>query len=211
MKSTKTLGHCQCCGRQQAVQGGLMSKHGYTVEHGWFQGVCSGNRYKPMEHDRSETDSIVEDIRKEIPVLLEKAAAVEAGLVFPKSITRRSYDFTTRKSLSVEVAYEEATVREQQDACKSLAWDLKRRAAMGESFANQLEAIANKVHGQALQEVEKKVKQIINVGDVKISSTTGLTYTVTKVVGPRVYWKTIRPLDGKEINSWMGSQAWRKM
>ena len=38
-KEIQIRGNCQCCGKEQAVVGGLMSKHGYTVENGWFSGV----------------------------------------------------------------------------------------------------------------------------------------------------------------------------
>ena len=59
--ATQTRGHCQLCGRQQAVRGG-MSAHGYTVANGWFQGVCQGHHHKPLETDRSITDQMVIDV-----------------------------------------------------------------------------------------------------------------------------------------------------
>jgi hypothetical protein len=42
-------GSCQCCGAQQKLPGDILSKHGYTVEYGWFSGVCKGSGHKPFE------------------------------------------------------------------------------------------------------------------------------------------------------------------
>lgn len=64
-KSTKIQlrGNCPCCGRDQAVlASGRMSKHGYTVEQGWFQGVCSGDSHAPMQKDRVVTDRIIAQV-----------------------------------------------------------------------------------------------------------------------------------------------------
>lgn len=48
-------GTCQACGRQQAVNNktGLLAKHGYTVDYGYFSGTCGGSDRKPLE---AETD-----------------------------------------------------------------------------------------------------------------------------------------------------------
>lgn len=42
-------GHCQVCGCSQKLPNGVMSKHGYTVEYGWFNGVCPGAGQLPYE------------------------------------------------------------------------------------------------------------------------------------------------------------------
>lgn len=42
-------GHCQICGRFQKLPGGLLSKHGYTKEWGFFSGVCPGAGFLPFE------------------------------------------------------------------------------------------------------------------------------------------------------------------
>ena len=209
MSKIQVRGNCQCCGRQQAIVGGLMSKHGYTVEHGWFNGVCSGNHYAPMQKSRAETDSIVADIRAEIPKLLAKAEQVENGTLFPEFVTKRIYNHETRKSEKKLIPFAEATVSEQRDASKSMAWALRSRASSGESFANQLESIANEVHGTELVKVEKKEVEPICVNDKKTNKETGMVYTCFKVEGARIWWTTVRPSDNKILKSWMGSQSWR--
>lgn len=209
-KDIQIRGNCQCCGKVQAVVGGLMSKHGYTVENGWFSGVCSGRNFQPMQFSRAETDSIVLSIRQEIPKLLAQAEQVEAGLLLPKTVTRRTYNAVARQRVTVEVPYSEATPSEQSDERNRLAWSLKHRASSGKSFADQLEAIADKVHGTALIEVAKKEVEQIRIGDKKTSKETNLIYTCFKVEGVRVWW-TATKQSGQQIKSWMGSQAWRKL
>lgn len=54
MPKATHLGTCQICGRKQKVSNnksslGKLSKHGYTVEWGWFNGVCAGAVELPFE------------------------------------------------------------------------------------------------------------------------------------------------------------------
>jgi hypothetical protein len=60
-------GHCQVCGAQQAVDNetGKLAKHGYTVEHGFFEGECPGSHNLPLEHDHTMTDNIIDDLTRQ--------------------------------------------------------------------------------------------------------------------------------------------------
>ena len=42
-------GHCQACGSLQKLPAGFLSIHGYTVESGYFSGVCQGAKHLPYE------------------------------------------------------------------------------------------------------------------------------------------------------------------
>lgn len=42
-------GHCQLCGHFQKLPGGRLAQHGYTVEWGFFEGVCPGTGGLPYE------------------------------------------------------------------------------------------------------------------------------------------------------------------
>ena len=60
MKTTHThRGHCQACGRVQAVDtaNNLLAKHGYTVDFGYFDGICKGSDRKPLEVDKSFSEA----------------------------------------------------------------------------------------------------------------------------------------------------------
>ena len=65
MKTTHThRGHCQACGRVQAVDttNNLLAKHGYTVDFGYFNGVCTGSDRKPLEIDKSFTEQTIVEL-----------------------------------------------------------------------------------------------------------------------------------------------------
>lgn len=47
-KATHT-GTCQCCGASQRLPEGVLSKHGYNVKWGFFEGVCKGAGELPYE------------------------------------------------------------------------------------------------------------------------------------------------------------------
>lgn len=58
-------GTCQACGRQHAVnvKSGLLAKHGYTVDWGFFNGTCQGSDHLPLEHDTALNLAIIDSLR----------------------------------------------------------------------------------------------------------------------------------------------------
>lgn len=58
MKATHN-GTCQVCGRMQAVKAKGLAKHGYTVEWGFFSGVCDGAGEAPVEESTEILDATV--------------------------------------------------------------------------------------------------------------------------------------------------------
>jgi hypothetical protein len=76
-------GHCQMCGREQAVRNGRVAKHGYTVANrgrfGWLRGTCSGHLFGPIETDRSMLDKCAAELREQAAKLRERAGLYESG------------------------------------------------------------------------------------------------------------------------------------
>jgi len=199
----QTRGICQCCGREQAIVNGKMAKHGYTVECGWFQGVCAGKNFAPMQVSRTETDSMVAAVRKEVAELIVKADKVASGDLLPTTITR-----SPRFKREV-IAFADAQSWEQKDAIKNMEFQFRRSAEMGADFANMMEKIANEFHGKELVKVEKKpAAEFIMPRDQKIDAQ-GNVCICTSVEGARVYFKFDK--NGKTYKTWIGSQAWRKL
>jgi hypothetical protein len=183
MQVTKQIrGNCQCCGRDQAVKNGTMAKHGYTVEHGWFNGVCSGERFAPIQVSRTQTDKIIAEILAEIPQLLAKAEQVVMGKLFPQFVVVGRYD--NRKT----IPYADADVRDQRHACEQMVWELRNRASAGKAFTETLTSIANEYHGKPLTEVAKKEAPTpIGINEVKIMN--GCRIVSTSVYGGKVNYK----------------------
>lgn len=151
-KKTQTRGNCPCCGNDQAVLArGTMSKHGYTVDQGWFRGVCDGDRYAPMQIQREVTDRIVADIRRQVVELGDTLALLEAGKTHPTHVDGR---YSLDLAGYVQIPWAEASDHQKKDAVRKAISQTKQMMYHGESMANTLEALVNKVHGQPLKEVE---------------------------------------------------------
>jgi hypothetical protein len=204
---TQIRGICQCCGREQAVVGGFMSKHGYTVDHGWFEGVCQGQHYAPMEISRERADLTIEQVRADCRVLRVKADALRSRRISPASAKSGKRTLTAKGDWDWEiVAFSQAPAYYQQEAIDSEVYRAQRRAEIGEAFANQLESLANKWHGQPLREVAPAAPTPkITLGDQRISPTYGVI-TAVRIVGARVYWKT-----PAGFGTSTSTQAWRKL
>ena len=150
-----------------------MSKHGYTVDNGWFNGVCSGRNYVPLQVSREHTDIIVAQVRADILQLITDADGVKAGVITPKTITIR----IGREK--VEVAFADASPHKQSQARDSKEWSLRSRASSGVSFADSMEKLATKLHGTALIKVAKKeAPEYISIGQQK--SANGTIYTLRR-------------------------------
>jgi hypothetical protein len=143
---TQTRGNCQCCGREQAVVNGMMSKHGYTVKQGWFSGVCSGRNYLPVQVSRVQTDKIIAEISAEIPELLATADKYKSEEITPK------FALTHKRE---EIPFEQASLRLQYEARTRMEWACRNRAKMGQDFIKTMTEIADKYHGQPLVKVSK--------------------------------------------------------
>lgn len=77
-------GTCQACGRAQAHFKGTIAKHGYTVDWGYFNGVCAGAEQLPLEQDKAFAERIINDLRTIIAPRADKLAAdLLAGTVQP--------------------------------------------------------------------------------------------------------------------------------
>lgn len=47
------VGTCQICGCVQKLPGGVLARHGYTLEYGFQNGTCSGSQNLPFEQDNT--------------------------------------------------------------------------------------------------------------------------------------------------------------
>jgi len=72
-------GTCQCCGRMQKLPNGKLSKHGYTVDHGWFQGVCLGAGELPFEQSTDLIQSLIEATENHITETQKKIEEIRTS------------------------------------------------------------------------------------------------------------------------------------
>jgi hypothetical protein len=197
------------CGRQQAVRGGI-SAHGYTVANGWFQGVCQGHRFAPMEKRRAETDSMIVEILEQAAALRIKADETLAGKHDPVEYDTGRRTNVNGKYVPVLELFAEASEYRQQDIRTRLAWNMTMRAKAGEDFAQYMGALADKVHGTELKVVAKPVPaERIQAGDKRLNSN-GTVLTAKYQDGQRVYYTFTRE-SGKVLTSWISPRSWRTL
>lgn len=201
-------GNCQHCGRDHAVvRGGYMAKHGYEVKNGYFNGVCQGDRAKSMQVDRAVADAIAVALKSNAVKLYLRADELETGrevlgmVEKPNSRIRRNDGSEPEK-----VEWSSLDKWDQQHVLRGVVHNIRQHAKGLTDFADDLVAIADKVHGQPLREVERQdAPAPVLVGESRISGG-GDTLTVRYVEGGRVYWTR-----GNGRHGWTGVQAWRKL
>jgi hypothetical protein len=210
MSKTQTRGNCPCCGREQAIlASGRMSKHGYTVENGWFNGVCGGDRFEPMQIQREVTDQIIITVRQDVKKLEAQAADLRSGRKV-LGLVPMPGEYVRRGEKPTMVEWKDLGEYKQQDALNSAIYGCESRARVGASFANDMERILNAVHGQPLKIVELDAAPApIRTGERRKSSS-GSILVCRYTERGRVYYTTTRD-DGSKFQSWEGVQSWRKM
>lgn len=153
---TQLRGHCQVCGREQAVdpsRSGLIHHHGYNLRFGYFQGTCTGHHSLPMEKDRTHTDSVIGAIRTNVARLRRRAAKLRAGTEILQTIRRSRYNRDARRSELVEIVFASLPAFEQARELEMEIADIEFRARSGEDFAIFLAALVEAKFGKPLRSV----------------------------------------------------------
>lgn len=155
-------GHCQVCGAQQAVDNktGMMAKHGYTVEHGFFEGECPGSHNLPLEHDHTMTDNIIGDLTRQADRIQKQ---IDDGI---KMVTHRYTERDTRVEKMVKLTEDNiesvyadlghfCTSRSWVDAVEMYEWKLKRQIIFLVGHCDMMTDLIAKRHGADLVPVER--------------------------------------------------------
>jgi len=78
MKATHD-GTCQVCGSFQKLPGNVLSKHGYTKEWGFFNGVCWGAGHKPFEVSKDLIEQAIARATENLEETRKESAELKAG------------------------------------------------------------------------------------------------------------------------------------
>ncbi len=204
MDKVQLRGHCQCCGRDQAVlTDGRMAQHGYDVKNGYFRGVCSGSRYHPIEKDREAAYSVIHSCRDEAATLRQRAVDYRSGAKHPEKVTTGWWDPVTRDKEMIPWA--DASAYQQRHALESAAWNAEGLARQAERFADGLLVIVEAYHGKPLQEVVKPVgPEPIAAGEKRVSKRGVIA--CEDVFKGMVKWRDERGFYGR-----MSTRAWRNL
>jgi hypothetical protein len=160
-------GSCQACGRVQAHQAnGLIAKHGYTVDWGFFNGICAGADRKPLEVDKTLTLQIIEQLRNDVaPKADKRAADLTSGAIEPTFYKRGKWDGRLCKFEEIKCDRADLDVYAAQRFIDAAIHRAKNDAAMARSHAAMLEKLIVARFGQPLIAVDHDArKQSLKVG-----------------------------------------------
>lgn len=208
-------GHCQGCGHLQAATSGVLAHHGYTVEHGYFHGTCYGARELPLEVSRELLDRNLEGVARQCERWEDEALKLEQREIDPKGKTVRERGPVVngrREHVDRFIPYAELKEWDKQTLRDHEVYMLRRNAKGLRQWADDMRALAEKVHGKPLIEIKvNDQSKVISVGDrvkvcgqevevTKIEGKTarGVSYSVNGQYLDHVFWIDA---DGKEY-SW---------
>lgn len=163
--STHT-GTCQACGRRQAVHvnTGMIAKHGYTTEYGFFNGTCAGSDELPLELDTAVNVATIAAMVK----FAEKHEAAAEADITKVLVEFGPYRFDRnrrfRETKMVDRAEFEATQPRYADFDRQVDIARMKHRSIARGVRADAEMLVNlreTVHGQPLQErkVEADIKR----------------------------------------------------
>jgi len=206
---TQTRGHCQCCGNDQAYTRGTIAQHGYTVKHGYFEGVCYGHQYAPLELDHTQTDRVIAILRADRVLFAERIVNLQNGTVYPATIACGLLVITNGRGVHSDVAFKDAPEWEQTRAVKLEVYRAESKSKQALDYIEFLTKCITLYHGKELTTVTLAAPaERIQGGDKRINEN-GLVMTAKYQDKGRVYFTYIHTSSGKTQTSWIGSRAWR--
>ena len=155
-KNDTYLGHCQACGRLQAihVKTGKIAKHGYTTDYGFFNGTCNGSDHLPMEQDILITNRQIELLVSHAAQLTEKSKQ-EAFETLPFTVHERGAggrrERRTIRLTPEEYAADKRFYGKWEHCVNNHRQSLARQAEYLTGIARDLEGWRGLYHGQPLQ------------------------------------------------------------
>ena len=203
---TQSRGHCQCCGNEQAVQRGAIAAHGYRVQNGWFEGVCNGRIYAPVEESRVRADEVVASIRREVAELRAKAERALTGGCDPETY-KSGYHYVLEpqwKCVEEFSPFADAPDFKKADVRESISRNLLGKAQAGEQFADFIAGVVAEFHGKPLIIVAKsEPAPRICEGEKRVGKK-GI-YVVFRVEGKRIWYRH----EGQSGIFAISPRAWR--
>lgn len=205
----QTRGHCQCCGAIQAANA-FVAKHGYRVQHGYFEGVCRGHNYQPIEVNREQADIIIRNVLDDVADIGRRIELLEAGKSHPATVSTGCQKRVGDKWVSETLKWEDATEYQQAHEVQSVIFYLQSRARAGKQFTDQHGDLCNRVHGQPLIQVKVEAPAArIEAGEQRQGKNT-LLLTAEYQDGGMVHYSYTRS-NGATFATKMASRSWRAL
>ena len=136
-KATHT-GTCQCCGATQKLPNGKLSKHGYTIDNGWFQGTCYGAGHLPFEQSKDLIEGLIESAQEHIEKINAEIEELKASTDHTKAWRHAHADYQLARQLGRRSGYyweqREIYKHTRDDGYQSWKWKFSDDEPKGRGF-----------------------------------------------------------------------------
>jgi hypothetical protein len=158
-------GTCQACGRPTAMQlrNDKLAKHGYTVEWGFFNGICFGSEAQPLEVDKTITEKVIAELTERAIEAEKLAADIEAGKVELQFYKRGKYNAQTGKNEKIACRRDELMPWDADQQVRSAVCNAQSQARHMRSHVSMLQKLIAERHGKPL--IAVNAKHELSVGD----------------------------------------------
>lgn len=159
---------------------GKLAKHGYTVDYGFFNGICRGAGNLPLEIEKTLTEATMTWLLEKVAPAAEKRAAdLEAGTIAPVWYKEsRAFGKTERVSVAREALPDHEIKRQLSNAI----FHAKQEAIHARRHAQMLAERITARHGQPLYPVKREDRKEITAGvSVRIGGKKGWVGEVVEV------------------------------
>jgi hypothetical protein len=159
---------------------GLLAKHGYTVDYGFFNGVCRGADRAPLEVEKTLTETTIKWLLETVAPDMEKRVAdLSSGAVLPRWFKRV---VNGGRSEKVPVEREALTDYEAKTQVSNAIFAARQEANNARFHAKMLAERIVARHGQPLYPVNREDRKEIKVGvSVRIGGKKGWVGEVVEV------------------------------
>jgi hypothetical protein len=161
-----------------------MAHHGYTVEHGFFEGKCPGHNYRPIERARTEADQTVARLEAVAKHEAWEAMELREGRKTPDAVQthRRQRNLKTGRMEPVTIPWNEASPGQQREEIERRAYAHEARSRGAQSEADRMRRLIEERHGQPLIEVKRApAPDPIRIGDRRMMATAKAERVVTVI------------------------------
>lgn len=166
-------GNCQVCGRLQHVMPDGMANHGYTVEFGYFSGICRGSHKPPVQQQRTITDATIVGLGEYAEAQDALVEEFKAGTTTPKRIEAgRKLNPKTYRYAPVYIEFSAGTPEQQAKAVELTVGECERDAQGARSAAAALKDMADRLHGTELVLIDDFMKAAREAAAKKAASPT---------------------------------------
>lgn len=152
-------GTCQACGRVQAVnnKSGMIAKHGYTVDWGYFSGICQGSDAAPLEQSTDVTFRIM----KQLKAASTQLGAMKRSDIITVEVKRQGETFICSNQAQLDALY--GGSHRSPSYNRMVELDLREMHKRAEQMLDHVDALKGLIetrHGKDLMPNAESVERI---------------------------------------------------